>query len=139
MSSEEKGAWVTLVVTLGTYLAYAAVIFNRAQGNSVTEVAYVSPLLWSMGIAIALAIILRILVEIARPSDTHKPDPRDRDINRFSEYIGGSVLGVAMLVPFILTMFEAAHFWIANAMYAAFALAALVGTTTKLVAYRRGL
>jgi hypothetical protein len=139
MSYEEKGAWVSLVVMLGTYLAYAAVLFDRAQGGPLAEVAYVSPLLWSMGIAIALVIVGRILVEIARPSDTHRPDPRDRDINRFSEYVGGSVLAVAMLVPFSLAMFEADHFWIANAMYATFALAALVGTTTKLIAYRRGL
>jgi hypothetical protein len=36
-------------------------------------------------------------------------------------------------------MAEADHFWIANAIYAAFVLSALVSTPLKLVAYRRGL
>jgi hypothetical protein len=43
-----------------------------------------------------------------------------------------------MLVPFALTLLEADYFWIANAMYAAFALSALVSTPVRLVAYRRG-
>jgi hypothetical protein len=86
-----------------------------------------------------LSILGRILFEIARPSDTHKLDARDKDISRFGEYGGGSVLAVGMLVPFVLALVAANHFWIANAMYATFALSAIVGTTTKLVAYRRGL
>ena len=139
MSYEEKGTWVYLVVMLGVYLAYVAVIFQRAQGGPLSDVAFLSPMLWSIGIAIGLTIVGRILVEIARPSDTYKIDARDKDINRFSEYVGGSVLALGMLVPFVLAMFEADHFWIANAMYATFALSALVGTITKLVAYRRGL
>jgi hypothetical protein len=95
--------------------------------------------LWSMGISIGLSIVGRILIEIFRPSDTHKLDARDKDINRFGEYVGGSVLAIGMLAPFILVLLAADHFWIANAMYAVFALSAVVGTTAKLVAYRRGL
>jgi len=81
----------------------------------------------------------RIAVEILRPSETYKLDVRDKDINRFGEYVGGSVLSVGMLVPFVLTLASADHFWVANAMYATFALSAVVGNATKLVAYRRGL
>ena len=139
MSYEEKGAWVYLFVVLGTYVGYVAVILGRADGVPLADVRYVTPLLWSLGISIGLSIVGRIVVEIARPSDSYKIDARDRDIRRFSEYVGGSVLGIAMLVPFALTLIESDHFWIANAMYATFALSALVGTTTKLVAYRRGL
>lgn len=139
MSYEEKGAWVYLVVTLGTYVAYVTVVLRRAEGIPLADVAFRSPMLWSMGIAIGLSIIGRILVEMAKPSDTYKIDARDKDITRFSEYVGGSVLALAMLVPFGLAMFEADSFWIANAMYATFALSAIVGAATKLVAYRRGL
>jgi len=42
------------------------------------------------------------------------------------------------MVPFGLVMAEFEYFWIANAMYAAFVLSALCGTTVKIVAYRRG-
>jgi hypothetical protein len=138
MAYEEKGSWLYLVVTVGTYAAYVMVILGRADG-SLADMPYRSPMLWSIGIAIGLSIVGRILIEMVRPSDTHKPDARDRDINRLGEYVGGSVLAIGMLGPFVLALLAAAHFWIANAMYAVFALSAVVGTTTKLIAYRRGL
>ena len=46
---------------------------------------------------------------------------------------------MGMIVPFVLAVAEVDYFWIANAIYLAFALATLVGTSVKLVAYRRGL
>ena len=75
---------------------------------------------------------------MAGHEDSHEPDVRDRDIGRFGEYFGGTVLGVGMVVPFVLTLAEFDYFWIANAMYLAFVLSALVGAVVKLVAYRRG-
>jgi hypothetical protein len=38
----------------------------------------------------------------------------------------------------VLAMAEADHFWIANAVYLAFVLSALLGSAAKIVAYRRG-
>jgi hypothetical protein len=139
MSYEEKGKWVYLLVILGTYGTYVAVILGRTGDAPLAEVAYVSPMLWSIGISIVLSITGRIVVEIAKPSEALKADVRDRDINRFGEYVGGIVLGIAMVVPFGLTMMEAGHFWIANAIYAAFVASALTSACLKLVAYRRGL
>jgi hypothetical protein len=69
----------------------------------------------------------------------NKKDQRDKDIDRHGEYVAGGTLGVAMLVPFGLTLATAEHFWIANAMYLAFVLSALVGAIVKIIAYRRGL
>ena len=63
---------------------------------------------------------------------------RDRDIDRFGEYVGGTLLGIGMVVPFVLAITEADYFWIANAMYLVFALSAIVGAAIKLFAYRRG-
>ena len=63
---------------------------------------------------------------------------RDRDIGRFGEYRAGLVLGIGMVVPFILALVEADHFWIANAMYLVFTAQAIVGAVVKLIAYRRG-
>jgi hypothetical protein len=96
-------------------------------------------LLGAIGVAIALSIAGRILVEIARPSDSYAADVRDRDIGRLGEYVNGTVLGIAMLVPFVLTLAEFDHFWIGNAIYLAFVVSAFIGTIVKLVAYRRGI
>ena len=78
-------------------------------------------------------------VAVVKPDEADKADVRDREINRFGEYVGGIVLGVAMIGPFALTLTGSEHFWIANAMYAAFVLAGLVSAVVKIVAYRRGL
>lgn len=139
MSYEEKGAWVYLVVVLGTYGTYLGVILGRADGTPLDEVPYVAPMLSIIGISIALTIIGRVVVETAKPSGSTKADVRDRDINRFGGYVGGIVLAVAMGVPFGLAVAKADQFWIANAMYAAFVLWAVASTLVRLVAYRRGL
>lgn len=142
VSYEEKGSWVYLLVTSVTsvtYLAYVVIIVGGAGGIPLADVDYVPPMLGTIGVAIALTIVGRIALEIAKPSDSYRTDVRDREIGRFGEYIGGTVLAVGMLVPFGLAMVEAAHFWIANAIYLVFVVYSLVGTAIKLVAYRRGL
>lgn len=138
MSYEEKGQWVYLVVTAVTSAVYLALLLDRADPTPLAEVDYVPILLWTIGAGIAGSIVGRIAIEIAKPSDGYSSDVRDRDIGRLGEYVGGTILGIGMVVPFILAITEADHFWIANSMYLVFALAALVGTTIKLIAYRRG-
>jgi drug/metabolite transporter (DMT)-like permease len=147
MSYEERGQWVYLVVIVAAFGAYVGLVLSRAGGTPLAEVDYVPIMLWTIGLAIAASIIGRIGVEvIGRIGEEASGQPegltadvRDRDIDRFGEYVGGIVLGVGMVAPFVLAMVEADHFWIANAMYLVFALAAMVGTAVKLIAYRRGL
>lgn len=139
MSYEEKGSWVYVLVVTGTCVAYGAMIVGRADGGALSDVAYRAPMLWSMGAGMGLAIVGRIALEVVRPSETYRADVRDKEIGRFGEYVGGTVLAMGMLVPFALTLTAAAHFWIANTMFAAFALATVVGAAARLVAYRRGL
>ena len=140
MSYEEKGQWVYLIANVLTLGAYAVIVGGQvASGGSVADIDYVPTLLIAIGAAVALSVAGRVVVEIVYRSDSYKEDVRDKEIGRFGEYIGGILLGVGMLVPFGLALARADHFWIANAMYAAFALSAFVGTVVRLVAYRRGL
>jgi hypothetical protein len=147
MSSEEKGQWVYLVAIVLTYGAYAAIVLGQADGGPLTDVDYVPVMLAAIGVGIAIAIVGRIVVgiaggiaaEIAGHDDGPEADVRDRDIGRFGEYVAGTVLGVGMVVPFAMTLAEADYFWIGNAMYLAFVLAAVVGAVVKVVVYRRGM
>lgn len=147
MSNEEKGQWVYLVAIVVTYGAYLAITLGQLGQTAPADIDYVPTMLWSIGIGIALAIVGRIVVEIAARisaemaghDDGLEADVRDRDIGRFGEYVAGTVLGVGMVVPFVLTLAELEYFWIANAMYLAFIVAAVVGSVVKVVAYRRGL
>jgi hypothetical protein len=146
MSSEERGQWVYLVVIVVTYGAYLVITLGRLGQTTPADVDYVPTMLGAIGVGIALAIVGRVVVEIASRisaemaghNDVHDADVRDRDIGRFGEYVAGAVLGVGMVVPFVLTLAAFEHFWIANAMYLAFVVSAVVGTVVKLVAYRRG-
>ena len=151
MSYEERGQWVYLIANVLGFGAYASFILGRAGSLPLANDVYVPALLWTIGIAIALSIAGRIGVEIAAriagemsgeiasDDDEYTADVRDRDIGRLGEYVGGIVLGVGMIVPFVLTLAEFDHFWIGNAIYLVFALSAFVGTVVKLVAYRRGI
>ena len=138
MSYEEKGQWVYLAATSIGYTAYVVILLGSAGATPLPEVDYQPILLWTIGIAIAASIIGRIAIEIIWRSDSSSEDVRDRDIGRFGEYRAGLVLGIGMVVPFILALMEADHFWIANAMYLVFTAGAIVGAVVKLVAYRRG-
>ncbi|MEU4740693.1 hypothetical protein AB0G02_09530 [Actinosynnema sp. NPDC023658] len=138
MSYEERGNLVYLVVSALTYLGYVAVVLGRAGGGPVADVAYVAPMLWSIGLSVGLAIVGRVAVEIAKPGGSFKVDARDRDIKRFGEHVAGGVLGVGMVLPLVLALVEAPHFWIANAIYAVFSAWAVFGAAVRSVAYRRG-
>ncbi|MEO6714585.1 MAG: hypothetical protein ABIM89_14285 [Mycobacteriales bacterium] len=153
MSYEEKGTWLFLWTTIAGYAAYIVRVVGRADGVALEKVDYERTLLWSIGFVIAANIVGRIALAIfgevavqvrsartgvEQPSDDHNMDVRDKEINRFGEYVGGIVLGTAMIVPFGLALGEVEHFWIANAMYMAFVLSGLVSASIKLVAYRRG-
>ena len=139
MSFDEKGIWAFIGIGLATFTGYVVVILRRADGGPLTEVNYAPVLLWAIGIAILAAILASIAVAIAKPSEADKRDVRDKEINRFGEYVGGTVLGFGIVLPLALAMLEADHFWIANSIYLIAFVSTLVGGVAKLVAYRRGL
>ncbi len=138
MSFAEKRSWVYLGVTAVTYLAYFAIILGRAQGTSITEVPYAWPMLWSIGLTIVATIVGSILAAIPAPRDAGKRDERDAGIHRYGDVIGYSAFSVGIFGALGLTMAEVAHFWIGNAIYLSFVMAAQISTALKLVAYRRG-
>ncbi len=139
MSTEEKHTWIYAVVSLVTYLVYLAVIISRAQDVPITEVAYVTPLLWTLGITIGAVIVSRIILAIIWQKDeVRSPDERDREITRFGDRIGLTIGGLGSLAGLILAMVEADYFWIANAIFLGCVLAGFTGAIAKIVAYRRG-
>jgi drug/metabolite transporter (DMT)-like permease len=138
MSFDEKNWWVYAALAVIVPAIYFATVLGQIQATPVTEIEYQRPMLTAIGAAIGLSIVASIAIAVASPRGVAKTDQRDRDINRLGEHVGGLFLGVAMVPPFALAMLEFDHFWIANAMYLAFTLAALVGSVVKLVVYRRG-
>ncbi|TMR21752.1 hypothetical protein ETD86_13895 [Nonomuraea turkmeniaca] len=139
MASEEKRAWIMVVVSVAGYGIYLAIILGRAGPTPLTEVSYVAPLLWSIGGACLASIVLFIVFSLASPADVGKKDQRDREIHRYGEYAGQSFLVAGAIAALVMAMAEWNHFWIANTLYLAFVLSAVLGSTLKIIAYRRGL
>lgn len=138
MSSEEKRTWISAVVGVAVPAVYLAVVLSRVPGTDVARIAYVRPMLTTIGVGIAATIVLGIVTALASPGDAGRTDERDREINRRGEYVGFYVMSIAALVPLALAMAEVEHFWIAHALYLAFVLAALASAAVKIHAYRRG-
>lgn len=138
MSFEEKRAWIFLLVAIGGYATYLGVILGRADASPVTEMAYAATLLWSIGAAIVASIALVAVAAFVSAEGVNHKDQRDREIHRFGEYVGQSFVILGGVVALGMALAEWDHFWIANAIYAAFVLSAILGSVAKIVAYRRG-
>jgi hypothetical protein len=138
MSYEEKGVWVYILAVAATATVYAFIIAGKLANQSVDEVDFGSTLLWSIGISIALNIVLRILVEIFTPSDSYKVDARDKAISRRGGFVNGMIIAIGMAGPLLLTIADVDNFWVANAIYAVFIVAAIASSIVQVVTYRRG-
>jgi len=138
MSFKEKSAWIMALVPIGVYSAYLSIILGRNENTRLTEVPYVSTMLWTIAAWIAASILAHVVVAVVSPKDADKKDQRDWEINRFGEYIGQSLVVVGGVAALGMSMAELSHFWIANAIYLAFVLSSLLGSVAKIVAYRRG-
>ena len=139
MSFEEKGTWVYVVIAAALSAVYFALVLGQLPQTAADEIEFQVPMLVAIGVAIGLTIVANIVIAVAAPDDAGKRDQRDKDVNRYGEYVGGLVLGVAAIVPFLLALAEADHFWIANTIYLAFVVSTIAGSIVKIVAYRRGL
>ncbi|MCH7610942.1 MAG: hypothetical protein IIB10_09715 [Chloroflexi bacterium] len=138
MSFEEKGRWAYMIVVLIVSAVYFAGVLGQVGVIPVSEIGYVRPMITAIIATIVATIVAYIVVAISAPSEADKKDERDKNINRFGESIGYSVLGLLILLPLGLAMAEFEPFWIANAIYLAGVLAATISSIVKIVAYRRG-
>jgi hypothetical protein len=138
VSFEEKRAWGYFVVTAIAYAGYVAVLLVRAGAAPLPEVAYVWPMVGSMGVGVVGGVVVAIIAAMSAPKEADKKDERDASIDRHGDLIGYFVLSMGVLGALVLVLVEVRHFWIGNAIYLAFVLSALVGTAAKLLAYRRG-
>jgi hypothetical protein len=138
MAYEEKRAWIYAVASVVAYAIYVAIVLGRAVDTSLVHVRYVSTLLWTVGLSIAVQIVLSIAVSAASPRDRDRKDQRDREIGRFGEHIGQSLVIAGGVAALVLAMLEADYFWIANVLYLGFTLSAVLSSVAKIFAYRRG-
>lgn len=143
MAREERAAWVGLVVSLIAIAVYAAVVAGRAASTPLPEVDWLGPMLWTIiggiVVSIVVTIIWGIVAEGGSLRGENAADERDRAITQMGDRVGVAFLVIGGLVGITLCAIDAAPFWIANTLYACFALSSVVGGIARVVAYRRGL
>ncbi|MGN9909490.1 hypothetical protein ACTMTJ_18260 [Phytohabitans sp. LJ34] len=139
MSIEEKRSWIYATIAVVVPAVYAVVMLRRLDGTDAADVAYIRPLITAVVAAMVLGIVANIVAAMfSRKEEIDRKDERDRQIHRIGEYVGFHVMSLAALGPLVLAMAEVDYFWIANALYLSFCLAALGSAAAKIVAYRRG-
>lgn len=143
MVYEERNAWAGLIVSPISLIVYVVLVFQRAGGGPLTDVDWFPLMLWVIGASIVATIILSIawgmIAGAKDPDGVGRSDIRDRDISRMGGRVEQGFVVIAGLGVIVLCAVGADVFWIANTMYAGFAIAALVGGIARVVAYRRGL
>ena len=130
MGAEERRVWILGGVAVLGYAAYWIVVAAGAN--------YRVAMLWTVGAAILAGIAGHIAATAVWPEGANEKDQRDREIDRFGQAVGQSMLVIGGVVALALSLAETSYFWIANTLYLAFVLSAVLGSVAKLFAYRRG-
>lgn len=143
MVYEERNAWSGLIVSVIVITAYVIVVLQQAAGRPVTEVDWLPLMLWTIGVGIVATIVVSVvwgMVAGAKdPDGVGRSDVRDRDISRMGSRVEQAFVVIAGLGVIALCGVGADVFWIANTMFAGFAVSAMVGGVARVIAYRRGL
>jgi hypothetical protein len=137
MSVQEKRAWIYIGTALVVPVVYFAVVLR--PGRDINT----SPYVGLLALAIAGGVVLNIVIDIATSIGTSRTaartDERDRQISRLGNSVAFFVISIASTVPLGLAIGQAPYFWIANTLYLAFVLSAIVSAGVRIVAYRRGI
>src|SRR3712207_4761106 len=87
MAFQEKRAWAMAVVSIAAYAGYVVTVLGGRGAGLLSDTPYVAALLWTVGAAVVANVALQIPLAMAAPRDAGTKDERDREINRFGEYV----------------------------------------------------
>jgi NADH:ubiquinone oxidoreductase subunit 6 (subunit J) len=139
MASEERRAWTMLVVTVVAYVGYVAVVLSRSgSGTGFADTPYRAAMLWSIGAAIVASIALDIAGSVVWRDGAGRKDQRDREIARVGDHVGQALLVTGAVAALLMALAEWQPFWIANVIYLGFVLSSVLGSATRVAAYRWG-
>lgn len=143
MVFEERNAWAGLIVSPIVMVAYVVLVLQNAGGGPLTDVDWFPLMLWVIGEGIVATIVVSIgwglIAGIKDPDGVGRSDIRDRDISRMGGRVEQGFVVIAGLGVIALCAVGADVFWIANTMFAGFAVSAFIGCIARVIAYRRGL
>lgn len=163
MTMSERSVWAYLVAVVVTSGVYLTLMVARLADGPVDEIAWVGPMLWTIGASVLGSVVLTLALTIAgtisatitrsiasaRTGRRGRPaapvveidagsDARDKDIDLIGDHALVGVLGAGFVGALVLAMFDADAFWIGNLLFVFGTIGAIVETTIKIRLYRRG-
>jgi hypothetical protein len=139
MPIAQKRAWAMMIASALAYVVYVVLVVTNLQ-DPVSETSYVAPLLWTVGGSVFATVLAEIGFAVSTRREGRaalRTDERDREIDRFGDHVGQAFVVIGALTALILAMLQWPYFWIANAVYLAFVLSAVLGSAARLAAYRQ--
>ena len=134
----QKRAWAMMIASALAYTVYVVLVVTNLT-DPVADTPYIGPLLWTVGGSVAATVIAEVGFAVSTRREGKaalRTDERDREIDRFGEHVGQAFVVIGALAALVLAMLEWPYFWIANAIYLAFVLSAVLGSAARLAAYR---
>jgi len=139
MPIAQKRAWVMMIASALAYLVYVVLVATNLS-DPMADTPYVAPLLWTVGGSVAATVVAEIVIASTSGRQGRaatRTDERDREIDRFGDHVGQAFIIIGALAALVMVMLEWPYFWIANVIYLAFVLSAVLGSAARLAAYRQ--
>lgn len=139
MTFIEKSTLATTLALVVVFGAYFALVLGPVAASPDRQGAFTGLLVQATVALTILAVVSQIVLAVLfRTQASTGQDERDRYIALRSERLSGYMLAVGMFAGVVLAMLDAAAFWIAQALLAAWVIAEVAKGTSKLILYRRG-
>lgn len=138
MPIAQKRAWAMMIASTLAYVVYVVLIVTNLQ-DPIADTPYVAALLATVGASVVLTVVAEIGFAISTRREGRaalRTDERDREIDRFGDHVGQAFVVIGAIAALVMAMLQWPYFWIANAVYLAFVLSAVMGSAARLAAYR---
>ncbi|MCH7230287.1 hypothetical protein L0U85_05370 [Glycomyces sp. L485] len=135
MSFEEKLTWLWAAILTATPIAYYATVLPQTGNGTITDTPYRAPMIISIA---AATLAFGIGYTATRLLTDPRSDERDADIDRKGQVAGSSWIALGATTALTLALLDIDQFWIANALYLAFAISGIAFSAAKITGYRGG-
>lgn len=138
MTYQEKSAWIVGLLTLVIFGLYANELINLREAGLLAEAGYQGIMLKAVGAYIVLSIIFHVIIGILSHKDAEAKDQRDKEIDRYGEYMGQYIPMMGAVSALFMALAEWNYFWIANTIFFSMGAGTVLASIAKVLAYRSG-
>ena len=139
MSFQEKSTWVSLVVAILIFGSYFTIAFRELSDPDADNPKIIGFFVIAIVLMVIIEIVLHISLAIAFRKDAEKAaDERDNLIELKATRISYFVLAFGVWIASISILMVESLLAMVNIIMFFFVLAEIVGSTTQLLYYRRG-